>query len=139
MGEIIKVNMELFARANRLSKVVPGLSIEERRKRREEQFQCIKDLEFEGVAIRNHWSEEEQRAHRAEFDREYDKQQAEDMRLMGLALDILLFDSKGLSEEEIEEGKKYIEENPDLPDLIKAFLNMIDAGKNDPEHIMDYK
>ena len=73
--------------------------------------------------------------HRADYDREYDKQQAEYMRLMGLAVDILLFDSKGLFEEEIEEGNKYTEENPDLPDLATALVNMIAAGKNDPEHI----
>lgn len=139
MGEIIKVNMELRARANRLSKVVYGLSKEEREQRRKEQFQCIKDLEFEGLAEKNHWTEEECKEHRAAFDREYDKQQAEYMRTNNIALSVLLFGSKGLSEEEIQEGKKYIEENPDLPELAKAFLNMIDAGTNDPEHIMDYK
>ena len=139
MGEIIKVDTELYARADRLSKRTPGLSVEELKQRKKEHLQCIKDLEFEIKAKANKWTEEERLKYRAEFDRRYDEEQEEQKRLNRIALDVLLFDGKGLSEEEILEGKEYLKENPDLEDVAYGVINMIDAGVNDPEQVMDYK
>ena len=101
---------------------------------RQEKLQYLKDLEFERLAFKNHWSDEERIEKRIEFD----KEEARKDKLHSDSVKILLGNDDKLTSLEKKQAEKYIEENPEIPAIFSGVVNMVCEGATDVENVMDY-
>lgn len=98
---------------------------------RQEKMQHLKDLEFERLSFLNHWTEEEKKQNKAEFEAEKDRES----KLIHNSINVILGNEDGLTVFEKKQAEKFIKENPDIQDLTVGFVNMIAEGRNDIENI----
>ncbi len=98
---------------------------------RQEKMQHLRDMEFKRLAFRNHWTEEEKKLHRAEFDSEKDRRR----KLIDNSVDLILGDGDKLTAFEKKQAENFIKENPEMESITGGVINMIAEGRNDVENI----
>ncbi len=98
---------------------------------RQEKMQYLRDLEFERLALRNHWSDEEKKLHRNEFEAEKDREK----KLLHNSVDVLIGSDDKLTVFEKKQAENYIKENPDIARIANGVIDMISEGRNDVENI----
>ncbi len=98
---------------------------------RQEKMQHIRDLEFERLALRNHWTEEEKKIHRDEFEAEKDREK----KLLHNSIDVLTGNDENLSSFEKKQAENFIKENPDVQHITEGVIDLISEGRSDIENI----
>ncbi len=97
MNNLININLEL------LNKDTSKMS-------RKEKLAYIRDLEFERLALRNHWSEDERKEKRLQFDEEKDRER----KIFDDSIDMLIGRDKNLTAFEKKQAEKFLNDNPDI-------------------------
>ena len=117
-SNIIKVNTEL------LNKDISKMT-------RQEKIRYAQELEFEALAVRNHWEGEEKELNKAKFFEE----KARERKLLDNSVDVMVGNDNKLSAFEKKQAENYIKENPEIEHIFNGVLDMISEGRSDVENI----
>lgn len=98
---------------------------------RREKMQHLRDLEFEKLSFINHWTEEEKKLNRVEFEAEKDRES----KLYHNSINVLFGNDSGMTAFEKKQAEKFIERKPEIKDIATGFINMVAEGRNDVENI----
>ena len=118
MDNLVNINLEL-------------LNKDRSQMTHQEKMQYLRDLEYERLALRNHWSDKEKADNRAKFEEEQDRER----KLLNNLVDILLGNEKNLTDFEKKQAEQYLEENPDIGVIFDGVIKMICEGRSDVENI----
>ena len=107
-NNLINVNLEL-------------LNKDRSKMTRKEKIRYAQELEFEALAVRNHWEGEEKELNKERFFEEKDR----DRKLLNDSVDVLEGKDGDLSPFEKKQAEKYIRDNPDLVEMFDGMMSKI--------------
>ncbi len=118
MGNTVKVNFEVLARAKEIHD-------RGRNATKEERQQMIKELEFEHEAFKQGWSDEEKEQNREAFEKKREEEDRIEREEISLETTYLLNGGKTLSEFDKARAKYLVKKHPETAEILAELFRML--------------
>ena len=92
---------------------------------RKEKIRYAQELEFEALAVRNHWEGEEKEANNKEFFEEKDRERI----LLDNSIDVITGKGNKLTPFEKKQVEKFLKENSDVAEMFYGMMSKINIEK----------